>query len=137
MQSSIGNKSCRKVGKIESGRSTVYCVVQDIKLKMLFLVNEKQTKSLGVGLAPEILKYLFQTVDDDPFILGKFVGREFERQGFVVARSAQVVEKAGKWKDAVPRQEVLPAVAVIGEMDISDPAATIEKIEVINEIGFT
>lgn len=36
-----------------------------------------------------------------------------------------------------PGQQVLPAVAVIGEVDIADAAGVVKEVKVVDEVGFS
>src|SRR5665647_2672543 len=90
--------------------------------------------SLG-GFPPEVGEDFLQALDDDLFPLGELVGREFQGERLVVGCVPQVVQESGERQYAVPGEQVLAAVAVIGEVDVPDPAAVVEKVEVVDEVG--
>src|SRR5689334_20522812 len=84
---------------------------------------------LAGGFLPQILQELLQALDDDPFVLGEFAGRKFQREGFVVLYGSQVIQEAGQGEDAAAGDKVLPAVTIIGEVNVPDPAAAVIEIE--------
>src|ERR1035437_1305024 len=53
----------------------------------------------------------------------------------VVAGVAQVVQETGQGEDAMAGEEMLPAVTVIGKMDVPDPARGVKKVKVVDEVG--
>lgn len=63
-----------------------------------------------------------QHFNNERFIAGEFVGGEFESYGSVVVRLAQVIEKTGQREDTVTGDKVLPAMSVVGEVDVPDPS---------------
>src|SRR5690349_7642697 len=77
-----------------------------------------------------------QALVDDRFVPGELVGGELQGQGGVVVGVAQVVEEAGEREDAVAGEEMLPAVAVVGEVDVPDPAGVVEEVEVVDKVGY-
>jgi len=87
------------------------------------------------GFPPEVVQNFLEAFKYYPFVPGKLMGREFQRQGFAVARVPQMVQETGQGEDAVAGEEVLLAVAVIGEMDVPDPAGAVEEIEIVDEVG--
>src|SRR6185369_3973889 len=55
--------------------------------------------------------------------------------GFVVPYGSQVIQEAGQGEDAAAGDKVLPAMTIIGEVNVPDPASAVIEIEIVDEVG--
>lgn len=64
------------------------------------------------------------------------MGGQLQGHSVVVVGVSEVVEKSCQREHAMSGDEVLPAMTIIGEVDIADSAAVVAEVEIVDEVRF-